>query len=322
MCAWRMGRILFLLTPLREGRLSIILNDGAQYAFLLTPLREGRPGAHGYRFTRQNISTHAPAGGATLGLVCDLDGEKISTHAPAGGATDGSANFMWQDMIFLLTPLREGRLQSAWRRWNMSLYFYSRPCGRGDVKRAWRLSSGLNFYSRPCGRGDPEERHGQRARYYFYSRPCGRGDLNNCIGYIIDEISTHAPAGGATRSSLSRTSSPCSFLLTPLREGRPVRKSHVHIMADGISTHAPAGGATVADAICVVILENISTHAPAGGATITSATPIRTRSHFYSRPCGRGDPEKNFISVWNPEISTHAPAGGATVVRWPLSRLR
>ena len=83
-----MGRILFLLTPLREGRLSIILNDGAQYAFLLTPLREGRPGAHGYRFTRQNISTHAPAGGATLGLVCDLDGEKISTHAPAGGATD------------------------------------------------------------------------------------------------------------------------------------------------------------------------------------------------------------------------------------------
>ena len=109
LCAWRMGRILFLLTPLREGRLSIILNDGAQYAFLLTPLREGRPGAHGYRFTRQNISTHAPAGGATLGLVCDLDGEKISTHAPAGGATNGCS--------IAADGCRD---------------FYSRPCGRGD----------------------------------------------------------------------------------------------------------------------------------------------------------------------------------------------
>ena len=38
----------FLLTPLREGRQNMSLNDGAPTIFLLTPLREGRqyPRAH------------------------------------------------------------------------------------------------------------------------------------------------------------------------------------------------------------------------------------------------------------------------------------
>ena len=77
--------------------------------FLLTPLREGRllPAQPGYR--RSEISTHAPAGGATGKLPCVVlhgkflltplregrpqpvvtiyDEKKISTHAPAGGAT-------------------------------------------------------------------------------------------------------------------------------------------------------------------------------------------------------------------------------------------
>ena len=81
---------LFLLTPLREGRLELWpLPVHWVQIFLLTPLREGRPKA-----TRNpcipihKISTHAPAGGATVasgkGRIC---GGQISTHAPAGGAT-------------------------------------------------------------------------------------------------------------------------------------------------------------------------------------------------------------------------------------------
>ena len=55
------------------------------------------------------ISTHAPAGGAT-GFGKDRAAlERISTHAPAGGAT-GTAG----------TLRAEG------------CDFYSRPCGRGD----------------------------------------------------------------------------------------------------------------------------------------------------------------------------------------------
>ena len=79
-------------------------------SFLLTPLREGRPAAE--------IPAYAPA--------C------ISTHAPAGGATDVLPAKWDGDTVFLLTPLREGR-QGDKSRWQVfSIYFYSRPCGRGD----------------------------------------------------------------------------------------------------------------------------------------------------------------------------------------------
>ena len=79
------------------------------------------------------------------------------------------------------------------------------------------------------------------------------------------EISTHAPAGGATvfRSAPLLKRSP--FLLTPLREGR--RKQDLHrVVRVRISTHAPAGGATF-PRLTEAGVENISTHAPAGGAT-------------------------------------------------------
>ena len=55
----------------------------------------------------------------------------------------------------------------------------------------------------------------------FYSRPCGRGDLHNVVVQVHDaEISTHAPAGGATAAALKL------------------------VLTESISTHAPAGGAT------------------------------------------------------------------------------
>ena len=57
-----------------------------------------------------------------------------------------------------------------------------------------------DFYSRPCGRGDLRGEDGWSCRMSdFYSRPCGRGDSEP--NYHIGDILT--------------------FLLTPLREGRP-----------------------------------------------------------------------------------------------------
>ena len=123
-------------------------------------------------------------------------------------------------------------------------------------------------------------------------------------------ISTHAPAGGATREDFT------------------MEKYTI------ISTHAPAGGATRARWQTTARLQNfysrpcgrgdtevklrdanaytISTHAPAGGATMWPKSPATLRNkflltplregrpgaggngaaqedHFYSRPCGRGD---------------------------------
>ena len=37
--------------------------------------------------------------------------EDISTHAPAGGATQGNPGVIFTPHVFLLTPLREGRQQ-------------------------------------------------------------------------------------------------------------------------------------------------------------------------------------------------------------------
>ena len=77
----------------------------------------------------------------------------------------------------------------------------------------------------------------------FYSRPCGRGDALT-IAQIQDVIiSTHAPAGGATKATISDGEGEYTFLLTPLREGR-LECELKELLKNKISTHAPAGGAT------------------------------------------------------------------------------
>ena len=129
-------------------------------------------------WTKEKISTHAPAGGATGLHACEQPIDVlISTHAPAGGATiDKKLGKMQEHQISTHAPAggaTAGRLRHAAR----SFHFYSRPCGRGD-----------NFRRRCCP-----------CTWYFYSRPCGRGDA---VGGQDAErrriISTHAPAGGAT----------------------------------------------------------------------------------------------------------------------------
>ena len=145
-----------------------------------------------------------------------------------------------------------------------------------------------DFYSRPCGRGDGRRSSTTSISALFLLtplrewRPLFRGGLRR-----PPAISTHAPAGGATskRRKVSRT---CQFLLTPLREGR-----------------RGSWGKVIGRFVC------ISTHAPAGGATQNQHGLCRCTDHFYSRPCGRGDPFCIGICV-AAVISTHAPAGGAT----------
>ena len=78
---------LFLLTPLREGRLVPVAPSCPSATFLLTPLREGRQVLVRVKIHTNHISTHAPAGGATFSVKLPRVILFISTHAPAGGAT-------------------------------------------------------------------------------------------------------------------------------------------------------------------------------------------------------------------------------------------
>ena len=59
----------------------------------------------------------------------------ISTHAPAGGATVAFAMARTVQSPFLLTPLREGRPRNSAEETEGKAYFYSRPCGRGDDRQ-------------------------------------------------------------------------------------------------------------------------------------------------------------------------------------------
>ena len=174
-----------------------------------------------------------------------------------------------EDQIFLLTPLREGRHCRKLHKADDSIYFYSRPCGRGDQQAPVHGAVRLHFYSRPCGRGDYSAagkeiptigflltplREGRRNQVqktmdgdaHFYSRPCGRGDRR-------------IPA--KKEETLDFYSRPC---------GRGDVQNVRRFRGRGfISTHAPAGGATCS------LRRNRRIHRP----------------HFYSRPCGRGDGE-------------------------------
>ena len=212
---------------------------------------------------------------------------------------------------FLLTPLREGRRSKPSPAARPRKYFYSRPCGRGDLAVCGGRGMERLFLLTPLreGRRSAFARSGAR-RSYFYSRPCGRGDLAVCGGRGMERL----------------------FLLTPLREGRLPQLDAAGEIGI-ISTHAPAGGATQ-DYHRYPRHRPISTHAPAGGATRISTASNCWSTYFYSRPCGRGDccpflrrpPCRRFLLTPLREgrrhtalrrgladfISTHAPAGGAT----------
>ena len=192
--------MLFLLTPLREGRPSRPAPKvSGSVIFLLTPLREGRLPAAQEGEVRLQISTHAPAGGATAAtpimksrrylflltplregrrkaLGCSGHDRPISTHAPAGGATFlQSSSGQWRE--FLLTPLREGRRRFPSRPYRADGNFYSRPCGRGDVCAVPRriLRRRISTHA-PAGGATRRCMAGTSQICDFYSRPCGRGD--------------------------------------------------------------------------------------------------------------------------------------------------
>ena len=168
------------------------------------------------------------------------------------------------------------------------LYFYSRPCGRGDIVRHAVYPIGRNFYSRPCGRGD------------WIFRPSS---------VSLSEISTHAPAGGATlRLHLAGAEGAIS---THAPAGGATSKRIVYNNNPIISTHAPAGGATGSGGSGGESAPPISTHAPAGGATCSRKARTAAGT-FLLTPLREGRPYHTTVYVDHVDISTHAPAGGAT----------
>ena len=287
--------------------------------FLLTPLREGRLISGIVFYAEEKISTHAPAGGATEIDMLNLDFDFISTHAPAGGATITKATeaggivfvFLLTPLregrrivlgvpatapIFLLTPLREGRQPPRRGDSYGGSYFYSRPCGRGDRKPVNFYSILFRFLLTPLREGRLRLPEVVGKGYKFLLTPLREGRPRIRLWVICTmKISTHAPAGGATYC-----------------QGNSI---YVNI----ISTHAPAGGATnwmknpyIDDLFLLTPLRE-GRHWGLGTeafAEIFLLTPLRegrpgavwlvpAPTHFYSRPCGRGDDHRTIKPTTN-----------------------
>ena len=194
------------------------------------------------------------------------------------------------------------------------------------------LSITMYFYSRPCGRGDSRFRFQQAHDAISTHAPAGGATLASEVLHIDLCISTHAPAGGATRPALSPSRT--ENISTHAPAGGATRPAGCSGKARPISTHAPAGGAT--KAVChrhvgaVFLLTPLREGRPMRGDSpifcyIFLLTPLREGrqllaayssyvSNFYSRPCGRGDASVASTAAQPFSISTHAPAGGATIV--------
>ena len=218
---------LFLLTPLREGRprqrrrgrsnrrdfYSRPCGRGdtekeqlkAQLAdFYSRPCGRGDRNAAGIPAHDFDFYSRPCGRGDPQRVALYVPGTQISTHAPAGGATEPSARSTTQISGFLLTPLREGRRGHGGHDINGAAYFYSRPCGRGDLDRLAEVVHEPNFYSRPCGRGDEAARRRINERIEFLLTPLREGRRGTITGIPTGgTISTHAPAGGATRRGLA-----------------------------------------------------------------------------------------------------------------------
>ena len=79
--------------------------------------------------------------------------QAISTHAPAGGATICGL-IVADPHQFLLTPLREGRPYQLYVNMNVLAISTHAPAGGATRILLHFIIEQQHFYSRPCGRGD------------------------------------------------------------------------------------------------------------------------------------------------------------------------
>ena len=139
-----------------------------------------------------------PCGRGDAAVISDLPSHVISTHAPAGGATNMSLND-GSPTIFLLTPLREGRPTIRAMQTHAATISTHAPAGGATLVMQWELQLSSYFYSRPCGRGDVIYGGTATISEQFLLTPLREGRRHVvCVEDGTYFISTHAPAGGAT----------------------------------------------------------------------------------------------------------------------------
>ena len=255
----------FQFTPLREGLLyryrltfhSIHFNSRPcerGFNFLLIRLCSisyfnSRPCERGFLAKQsvdlqsKRISIHAPARGASLMLLKQLDISTISIHAPARGASVLGGQAIHENVRFQFTPLREG------------LHSVPSMQPKDDIISIHAPARGASWFV--CSSSS-------RSSISIHAPARGASEFKVCNS-SSHIISIHAPARGASILQYPNQTGLSLFQFTPLREGlptdlpleerrmnfnsRPCERGFtvLHVKKDLllISIHAPARGASV-----------------------------------------------------------------------------
>ena len=225
-----MSDVLFLLTPLREGRPKLRMNHDCRLYFYSRPCGRGDPNILA-AFPRVDHFYSRPCGRGDLYSVPRAAYSSFHFYSrPCGRGDAISVAPLEYVALFLLTPLREGRpFPASSPMMSMSVLFLLTPLREGRPRRRSWPKPKRNFYSRPCGRGDLTRTSPSLKQRYFYSRPCGRGDpfsrifCRSPIRFLLTPLREGRPVGIEAEAGGTAI-----FLLTPLREGRPGVPSECH----------------------------------------------------------------------------------------------
>ncbi len=190
------------------------------------------------------VSTHAPAWGATLYYFTVQKIPYVSTHAPAWGATASPPLLSRHLSRFNSRPRMGGdKFKPAA---SVFVAVSTHAPAWGATGQPVRSRNTLPFQLTPPHGG---RRRPPRAAHPpppgFNSRPRMGGDGGARGIPLRRGVSTHAPAWGATSSSQMVTTAK-QFQLTPPHGGR-LRHRRAGLRRQPVSTHAPAWGATMVD---------------------------------------------------------------------------
>ena len=168
--------------------------------------------------TVTTISIHAPAKGATCQLEVVVNGSEISIHAPAKGATRALFRVFMPLVISIHAPAKGATLKRKFIR-GLSEFQSTLPRRERHVHIA-RAGAERTFQSTLPRRERRRERVNRYTIRYFNPRSREGSDEYQRGRLRQYEISIHAPAKGATSTTL------------------------LYVLDPAISIHAPAKGAT------------------------------------------------------------------------------
>ena len=190
---------IFQFTPLREGRLLLLLHWKKSARISIHAPPRGATLYYPPFGVIQLISIHAPPRGATSTDRNVANAVSISIHAPPRGATGALARRACAEPYFNSRPSARGDTHSS-LHCVMPFYFNSRPSARGDTVYLERRAINQLFQFTPLREGRRKSGRCSWSYLYFNSRPSARGD-NRCVKvFTTESISIHAPPRGATRT--------------------------------------------------------------------------------------------------------------------------